>query len=55
MPPPERLWLFFSSFLFPPKKKDGEEKENELSKIVIKIHAFQTGQTNLFDLITQFY
>jgi hypothetical protein len=36
-----RLWLFFSPFLFPPKKKREEEKENELPKI--KSHAFQTG------------
>ena len=27
-----RLWFFFSPFLFPPKKKREEEKENEFSK-----------------------
>ena len=31
---------FGYSFLFPPKKKGGEEEENELAKIVIKGHAF---------------
>ena len=30
-------------FLFPPKKRE-EEKENESAKILIKSHAFQTGQ-----------
>ena len=30
----------FSSFL---KKNREEEKENDLAKILIKIHAFQTG------------
>ena len=33
----------FSSLL---KKKREEEKENELAKIVIKTHAFQTGLKN---------
>ena len=34
-----RLWLFFSPFLFPPKKR-GNKKEEQLAKIVIKSHAF---------------
>ena len=34
-----RLWLFFSPFLFPLKKRE-EEKDNELEKIVNKGHAF---------------
>ena len=41
-----RLWLLFSSFLFPHLlKKREEEKENEVVKIVIKINAFQTGHS----------
>ena len=40
-----RLWLFFSPFLFPPKKRGVEETENELAKIVLKIYVFQFGQT----------
>ena len=32
---------FFSSFL----KKEEEEKENELAKIVVKTYAFQPGPT----------
>jgi len=28
-------WLFFSLFLFPPKKKGGRGKENELAKPVL--------------------
>ena len=34
-----RLWVFFSPFLFPPKKG----RSFELAKIVIKDHAFQPG------------
>ena len=37
------LWIFFSPFLFPPKKKREQEKENELATIEIKRHAFQPG------------
>ena len=42
-----RLLLFFSPFLFPPKKVE-DEKENELAKIVMKSHAF------LLDLLVYF-
>ena len=34
-----RLWLFFSPFLFPPKKQ-GERKGEWIGKIVILSHAF---------------
>ena len=47
-----RLWLFFYPFLFPPKKKDGKEKENELAKFM---PFRRTGQTNLYDLRKQCY
>ena len=40
-----RLWLFFSPFLFPPKKRE-EEKENEWAQIVIKGHAFLLDHSN---------
>ena len=40
-----RLWLFLFPFLFPPKKKREEVKENELTKIVIKGHAFLLDQS----------
>ena len=39
--------LLFSPFLFPPKKKREEEKENEFAKIVIKSHVFQTGHKKI--------
>ena len=34
-----RLWLFFSPFLFPPKK-EGRRKGECIAKIVILSHAF---------------
>ena len=34
-----RLWLFFSPFLFPPKK-EGRRKGELIAKIVILSHAF---------------
>ena len=38
-----RLWLLFSSFLFP-SKKEGRKKEEWIPKIVIKSHAFLLDQ-----------
>ena len=35
-----RLWLFFSPFLFPPKKKEGRRKDEWIAKIVIKVIPF---------------
>jgi hypothetical protein len=35
--------VILSPFLFPPRKRREEEKKNEIAKIVIKTHAFQTG------------
>ena len=37
---------FAYSFLFPPKKKREEEKENEVAKIGIRSHAFLLGSKN---------